>query len=79
MADLAERTIHWSFYILILLQVATGFVTAFAADLPAIVFGSSGDPLPQPFSAYPIFTAHWILATILIATIVTHLAVALLR
>src|SRR5258706_5623574 len=35
---------HYGFYVLILLIVGTGYTTGLLAGLPAIVFGSSGDP-----------------------------------
>jgi len=68
---------HYGFYLLVLLMVGTGYATALFADLPAIVFAGSGDPLPPTFTAYPTFVAHAMLATILASLIVLHVLAAL--
>src|SRR5713226_708240 len=69
--------VHCGFYVLVVLMVATGFATALAAGLPAIVFAGSGVPLPKSFAAYPTFQAHFWLATLLAGFIVLHVGAAL--
>jgi cytochrome b561 len=67
---------HYGFYILILLMVATGYITGVVAGLPAIVFGGSGAPLPQDFIAYPSFLAHGAIALLLVGVIILHVLAA---
>ena len=69
--------VHYGFYGLVLLMVATGYATAILAGLNRIVFQGSGEPLPSRFEIYPTFTAHSYLALILAGLIVLHLAAAL--
>ncbi|MGE5146242.1 MAG: cytochrome b [Candidatus Eiseniibacteriota bacterium] len=68
---------HYGFYVLVLLMVATGFATALAAGLPAIVFGGSGAPLPASFEIFPTFAAHETIAALLVALIALHVLAAL--
>ena len=68
---------HWAFYILVLAMVASGLATANMADLPAIVFGGSGAPLPEDFSTYPPRAAHGALATLLALLVLLHIAAGL--
>ena len=46
-ANRLAPVVHWGFYLLVVLMVATGFATGLAAGLPEIVFAGSGAPLPQ--------------------------------
>ncbi len=75
--DGAATWVHRGFYLVILLVVASGFVTARLSGLPEIVFGGSGEPLPPSFEAYPSFTAHAVLTTLLAATVAVHTIAAL--
>ena len=68
---------HWAFYIVVLAMVASGLATANMADLPAIVFGGSGAPLPEDFSAIPPRKAHGALASLLILLVLLHIAAGL--
>lgn len=69
--------VHYSFYVLVVLMVGTGFATALLAGLPDSVFAGSGAPLPKSFAAYPTWVAHFYLATLLIGFIVLHVLAAL--
>jgi len=77
LADSLVPLTHYSFYVLTLLMVGTGYATGIIVGLPAIVFGNSGDPLPPSFTPYPTFTAHFYLALVLLGLIVLHVAAAL--
>lgn len=68
---------HYAFYVLVVLQAATGLATAVLAGLNRSVFQGTGEPLPADFSAYPSFTAHFILAVLLSALIVVHVVAVL--
>ena len=65
---------HWAFYVIVLAMVGSGLATANMADLPAIVFGGSGTPLPEDFSAFPPRKAHGALAKLLILLVLLHVA-----
>ncbi len=68
---------HYAFYLLIVLQAATGLATALLAGLNRSVFQDTGEPLPADFSAYPSFTAHATIALLLAALIVVHVVAVL--
>lgn len=76
-ANRLAPVVHWGFYLLVVLMVATGFATGLAAGLPEIVFAGSGAPLPQSFAAFPTWVAHFWLATLLLGFIVLHVGAAL--
>ena len=76
-ANRLAPVVHWGFYLLVVLMVATGFATGLAAGLPEIVFAGSGAPLPQSFAAFPTWVAHFGLATLLLGFIVLHVGAAL--
>ncbi|MDB5610141.1 MAG: cytochrome b [Bradyrhizobium sp.] len=69
--------VHYGFYVLVFLMVATGYATAILAGLNRIVFQGTGDPLPPSFGIYPSFVAHGYLALLLAGFIVLHVAAAL--
>lgn len=75
--DRLARIIHYSFYVIVVLMVATGYSTAALAGLPAIVFGHSGNALPRRFTIYPTFIAHTLLAELLVVFVALHLFAAL--
>jgi cytochrome b561 len=68
---------HYGFYVLIFAMAGTGLATAVLADLPAIVFGGSGAPLPSSFLIYPTRVAHGIIAGALVGVIALHILAAL--
>ena len=75
--DRIARISHFAFYGLVGGMVATGLTTAVLADLPSIVFGGSGAPLPESFAVFPTRVIHGVLATALIALISIHIMAAL--
>jgi len=65
---------HYAFYVLIVLQAATGLATAILGGLNRSVFQGTAEPLPADFSVYPSFTAHAAIALVLSALILIHVA-----
>ena len=68
---------HYSFYVLVLLVVGTGYVTAIRAGLNRTVFQGSSDPRPRSLADHPTFVAHGCLAALLAGTIGLHMLAAL--
>ena len=56
---------HYVFYLVVFLVAGSGLAIANMANLPDIVFGQSGEPLPADFSEYPPRAAHGILTKLL--------------
>jgi cytochrome b561 len=75
--DRLAPMLHFGFYLLVLLMVATGYATAILAGLNKIVFQRSGEPLPPDFAIYPSFAAHAVLATVLAGSIALHITAAI--
>ena len=75
--DRVAVAVHYGFYALVVLMAASGFATAVQAGLPAIVFGGSGAPLPESFWAYRPRAVHGLIAKLLAALVVLHVAAAL--
>jgi cytochrome b561 len=75
--DRIARLVHYGFYLLVLLMVASGYATAILAGLNRSVFQRSGEPLPASFETYPTFEAHGFLAVLLVGLIALHVAAAL--
>jgi cytochrome b561 len=75
--DRIARISHLAFYGLVAGMIATGLATAVLADLPSIVFGGSGAPLPASFAVFPTRVVHGVLAKILVGLIALHAAAAL--
>lgn len=67
---------HHGFYLLVLLMVGSGFGTAFAAGLPAIVFGHSGAPLPDDFDNFAPFKVHATIGLLITASLAVHVVAA---
>lgn len=67
---------HWALYALVFIMAVSGIVTARGADLPAIVFGGSGAPLPDIFTG-SARTLHGITSTALIVLIIGHIGAAI--
>lgn len=68
---------HWGFYVLVFAMCISGLATANIADLPAIVFGGSGEPLPANFDDIAPRVAHGVIATLLGLLILSHVAAGL--
>jgi cytochrome b561 len=77
LADRVAPLIHWGFYAIVAAMVATGYATGILANLPAIVFQRTGQPLPADFMAYLTFQAHGLLAAILVGFVGLHVLAAL--
>lgn len=75
--DKLARITHWGFYVLVLAMAGSGIATSILAGLPAIVFGGSGDPLPESFSIYLPRVVHGAVAGLLLAVIILHAGAAL--
>ena len=69
--------VHWTLYLAVIALATSGVATSIQAGLPAIVFGGSGEPLPEDFTVYQPRVAHGILATIVGLLIFLHIAAAL--
>ena len=75
--DRLAVAVHYGFYVLVILMAASGFATAVQAGLPAIVFGGSGAPLTESFWAFRPRAVHGVIAKLLLALVVLHVAAAL--
>lgn len=78
--DLADKlgvATHWLFYVLVISMAVSGLVTASLAGLPSIVFGGSGEPLPEDFGIYPSRIVHGMLATLIALLLLLHVLAAL--
>jgi cytochrome b561 len=64
---------HYGLYLAVALVAVSGIATAVASGLPAIVFGGSGEPLPETFSEIQPRIAHGIFTKIIVALILLHL------
>jgi hypothetical protein len=49
---------HYGFYVIVVLMVVTGYSTAILASIPTIVFGHSGDALPQVHDLPNIYSSY---------------------
>ena len=76
-ADAVGPWTHRALYGLVLAMVASGVALAVGADLPAIVFGGSGRPLPDTFDGSWMRALHAIAAKLLMALVAVHVAAAL--
>src|SRR5215510_8732405 len=74
--DRIARISHVAFYGLVAGMIVTGLATAALADLPSIVFGASGAPLPQSFAVFPTRVAHGLIARAFVALIAVHATAA---
>ena len=68
---------HWVLYALVALMVLSGLGTAFAGDLFPIVFGGSGDPIPETLTDLAPRIAHGLVSNLLIVLLLLHVAAAL--
>src|SRR5262245_7732767 len=77
--DRIARISHLAFYGLVAGMIVTGLTTAVLPDLPAIVFGGSGTPMPQSFGVFPTRVAHGVIAKVFVALIAVHATAALVH
>jgi cytochrome b561 len=75
--DVLAHAVHWAFYLLVLLMVSSGLTTAVLSGLNLIVFGGVQAPFPPDLTIYPSFIGHIVIAFLLTALIVLHIAAAL--
>jgi len=75
--DRIARISHLAFYGLVAGMIATGLATAVLADLPSIVFGGSGAPLPASFTVFPTRVVHGLIAKVLVGLVAVHATAAL--
>jgi cytochrome b561 len=68
---------HHAFYLLVLVMVASGLLTATSSGLNLIIFGGSTAPMPPNLAIYPAFVAHVAGALVLTALVVVHVLAAL--
>ncbi|MBV6658099.1 MAG: cytochrome b/b6 domain-containing protein [Devosiaceae bacterium] len=68
------RPIHYVIYAVIFGAAFSGMALSAMAGLPPIIFGGSGDPLPESFDIYAPMLAHWLFGIVLAALIAVHLA-----
>lgn len=73
----AAAAAHGLLYLLVFGIAVSGLVMANATDLPAIVFGGSGAPLPATFEGLTARAVHGALTSLLILLILAHVAAAL--
>ncbi|MBT3332116.1 MAG: cytochrome b [Rhodospirillaceae bacterium] len=66
--------IHKLFYVVVIAMAVSGLAVSILTDLPQILFGGSGAPLPENFHAVAPHAVHGILGTVLMAMILLHLA-----
>ena len=66
---------HTLLYLLVIGMVGSGLASAILADLPEIVFQGTGE-LPASFNDLPPRIAHGVIAKILMALILLHVAAA---
>ena len=69
--------VHWVFYLLVFGMCASGIGIAMMTGLPAIVFGGSGDPLPETFQGLTPRMVHGLLVNLLILFIAAHVVAGL--
>jgi cytochrome b561 len=70
------RYAHWAMYALIFAMLGSGIAMSVLGGLPPIVFGGSGEHLPN-LDDLPPRAAHGFFATVLMLLIVGHIAAAL--
>jgi cytochrome b561 len=72
--DRIARAVHCGMYVAAFGMVASGAAMALQADLPAIVFGGSGQALPDTFAGMAPRRAHGLFARLFAGLIAMHLA-----
>ncbi len=75
--DKAAGLAHIGLYLLVFVMIASGWATALAADLPAILFGGSGAALPEDFYEFAPRLVHRIGFILLSLLIGLHIVAAL--
>jgi cytochrome b561 len=74
--DRAAGWAHVTLYVLVITMSVSGFAFSRMAGLPDIVFGGSGAPLPDSFDVSWPRAVHGIVASLLMALILLHVAAA---
>ena len=72
MLNFGAKAAHWALYILVFAMVGSGLIAAFSADLFAIAFGGSGDPLPADLSAFTARVVHGYVASLIMLVVAAH-------
>ncbi|SKA73955.1 cytochrome b561 [Thiothrix eikelboomii] len=75
--DKVAALVHLLLNLLVLVMAGSGIALALGAELPDIVFGGSGQPLPMNFQDFPARAVHGIVSKLLIALILLHIAGAI--
>lgn len=73
---IASKAVHYGLYAVILVMVSSGLATLLLTGANQQIFGAAALPLPD-FSMAPPYTAHGILARLLILLLIGHIGAAL--
>lgn len=73
---IASKSVHYGLYGVILVMVSSGVATLLLTGANQQIFGGGALPLPD-FSAVPPYSAHGILARLLIVLMLGHIGAAL--
>lgn len=73
LADMLSFAVHYGFYVMVIGMAFSGMATSAAAGLPDIVFGGSGQPLPEDFFEFAPRIVHAIIAKLLMLMVVMHI------
>jgi len=74
LADRLAPLAHWAFYALVLAMAASGIALSVQSGLGDALFGDGA--LPESFDAYGARAAHGIIGSLLVLTLVLHVAAA---
>jgi cytochrome b561 len=72
-----SRAAHWALYIGVFAMVGSGIALSAMSGLPGIVFGGSGEWLPESFHDYAPRAVHGFVAPLLMLLIAGHVGAAL--
>ena len=75
--NLAAKGVHLALYLLVFAMCLSGIALSGMAGLPGIVFGGSGEALPDSFAEFAPRAAHGIISLLLGLAILAHVAGAL--
>lgn len=75
--DTLGRLTHWVLYGFVALMILSGLGMAFGAGLFPIVFGGSGDPIPEGLSDMAFAMIHDLVSNLLLLLLLLHVAAAL--
>lgn len=71
--DMFARIVHLALPICVLVMALSGMATAKLADLPSILFGNVGGPLPDTLRSLGSFQAHYWMARVIILLLALHI------